>query len=63
MVSMRGMARRTIYYLQFDDINERHDNIYGRHGKIYDLISMICWYLYEAWQGERFIVYDLLVSV
>ena len=34
-----------------------------RYGKMYDLLPVSCWYLYEAWQDVRFVACDLLVSV
>ena len=56
LVSVRGMKRCTIYCLWFAGICARHE-------KMYDLLPMICWYLCEAWKDERFLAYDLLVSV
>ena len=34
-----------------------------RHGKIYDLLPVICWHLGEAWQDVRFVAWDLVGSV
>ena len=56
LVSVRGMKRCTICCLWFAGICARHE-------KMYDLLPMICWYLCEAWKNERFVTYDLLVSL
>ena len=56
LVSVRGMKRCMICCLWFA-------GIYARHEKMYDLLPMICWYLWEAWKDVRFGACDLLVSV
>ena len=42
LVSGRGMIRKMIRCLRFG-------GIYMRHGKMYDLLLVIYWYLREVW--------------
>ena len=54
LVSVWGIVRCTICCLWFA-------GICVRHGKMYDLLPVCCWYLCEAWQEVGFVACDLQI--